>query len=379
MRAAPATTRMAEFPIRFVDRRAGSSKVSRKEIVRGVTTLARLAARRLVPVRAHLAPPDPPEDVPLSACNFCGSEYQVELYPASNAGHVAATYTCTNTGHESHGRIVQCLGCGLVFTNPQIPPNEVMSLYAQVEDRTYLDNIDARVETFRYNLDAIEGLLPKPGRMLELGSYCGVFLKMASDRGWDVLGVEPSVWAASYARETLGMPTVTGNIDSLPKDTKPFDIVCSWDVLEHVSDPMAELKRINRRLRPGGVFTFSTLDYGNWYPRLLGERWPWMMDMHLYYFDRKVMKEMLESAGFKLVHARNYCHIITGEYFLRKLSALGVPAAEATRRLVARTPLAKLYIPFRFGDIQLYVATKVDEVEAAPAVVPPYPRAVEAG
>jgi 2-polyprenyl-3-methyl-5-hydroxy-6-metoxy-1,4-benzoquinol methylase len=375
MSSEKATGGMVEFPIRFVDRRAGTSKVSKKEIWRGMTTLARLAARRLVPLRAaDTGKPQLVEREGLHACNFCGSNYQVEQYPASNTGHAAATYTCTNTGHASHGRIVQCLSCGLVYTNPQIPPDDVLSLYAQVEDKTYLENIDARVETFRYNLDAIEAFLPTsptpptPGRLLELGSYCGMFLKIARDRGWNVLGVEPSVWASSYARDRLGMPTVTGNIENLPKNTEPFDLVCSWDVLEHVSDPMTELKLINKRLRPGGVLAFSTLDYGNWYPRLLGERWPWMMDMHLYYFDQKVMTQMLESAGFKLVHARNYCHIITAEYFLRKVAALGLPGADALRRLVASTPLGKVYIPFRFGDIQLYVCEKVNEIESATAV-----------
>jgi dolichol-phosphate mannosyltransferase len=39
---------MAEFPIRFVDRRAGATKISKKEIWKGVTTLARLAASRLM-------------------------------------------------------------------------------------------------------------------------------------------------------------------------------------------------------------------------------------------------------------------------------------------------------------------------------------------
>jgi dolichol-phosphate mannosyltransferase len=40
------TAPMAEFPIRFADRRAGQTKISRKEIWKGMTTLARLAVQR---------------------------------------------------------------------------------------------------------------------------------------------------------------------------------------------------------------------------------------------------------------------------------------------------------------------------------------------
>jgi dolichol-phosphate mannosyltransferase len=356
---------MAEFPIRFVDRRAGTTKISKKEIWRGFTTLARLAVGRAV----HLGAPKPPkahvdratDRVP---CNACGCPYHVEAYPASNEGHVSATYSCTSTGHASHGRIVQCLGCGLQFTCPQLPDTAVLDLYSQVEDWTYLDNVDARVQTFTYNLDAIRQYLPASGRLLDVGSYCGVFLKIARERGYEVMGVEPSTWASAYARDTLGIPTFTGQISELPP-SKPFDVICSWDVLEHVSDPMTELERINERLRPGGIFAFSTLDYRNWYPRLMGEKWPWMMDMHLYYFDQKIIKQMLEKAGFRLLHTQSYCHIITFEYFLHKLNALGVPAAEVMRAFVHTTPLRNVYIPFRFGDIQLFVCEKIESAAAS--------------
>jgi len=361
---------MAEFPIRFVDRRAGSTKISKREIWKGFTTLARLAVSRRVPVtgRAAIAPASPlrPPQENLAPCNACGSPYHVEEYPASNQGRVtAASYSCTGTGHASHGRIVQCLGCGLVYTNPQLSPQQVLSLYAEVEDQTYLENADARIQTFKYNVDAISDHLPKTGRLLELGSYCGIFLQIARARGLDVLGVEPSVWASAYARQTLQIPTITGDIQDLPDGIKPFDVICSWDVLEHVADPSGELALINGQLRPGGIFAFSTLDYGNWYPRLLGERWPWMMDMHLYYFDQKVMKRMLEQAGFRLIEARSYCHIITFEYFLRKLAALGIPGAETLRVQIDKTPLRALTIPFRFGDIQLFVCEKVREAARA--------------
>ncbi len=361
---------MAEFPIRFVDRRAGTTKISKKEIWKGFSTLARLGVNRALgnPGRTTLRAPFDSEH--LIPCNACGSTFQVEEYPASNRGHIAASYSCTSTGHESHGRIVACLGCGLVYTNPQLAPQEVLSMYSQVEDRTYLDNVDARVETFKYNLGAIQHLLPPKGRLLEIGSYCGVFLKMAAERGYEVLGVEPSVWASGYARDTMHIPTVTGSIDDLPAGERPFDVVCAWDVLEHVADPHAELTRINGRMNDGGILAFSTLDYKNWYPQLMGERWPWMMDMHLYYFDQKVMHRMVEQAGFRMLHHQAYSHIITFEYFLRKLAALGVPGSETARALIAQTPLSKLKIRFHFGDIQLYVCQKVGS--AAPVAALPH-------
>ena len=40
-----------------------------------------------------------------------------------------------------------------------------------------------------------------------------------------------------------------------------------------------------------------------------------------------------------------------------------IPGAEATRALVEKTPARNVYLPFRFGDIQLYVCEKIAEAE----------------
>ncbi len=91
--------RMAEFPIRFVDRRAGASKISKKEIWKGFSTLFRLAAQRARDafsggVGAPLPPPAAGE--PALRCATCGSEYFTDL----------------SGGNASGAKPVQCLGCG---------------------------------------------------------------------------------------------------------------------------------------------------------------------------------------------------------------------------------------------------------------------------
>jgi dolichol-phosphate mannosyltransferase len=80
---------MAEFPIHFADRRAGQTKISRKEIWRGVTTLGRLAAKD-AGRRLGLHREDPlGTSATHEKCVTCGSEF----FSRSVAG-------------------VVCLGCG---------------------------------------------------------------------------------------------------------------------------------------------------------------------------------------------------------------------------------------------------------------------------
>lgn len=352
------TASLVEFPIRFEDRRAGSSKISRKEVYKGVGTLLRLVSRRIFAFKKRSRRPGEHGEVEIP-CGLCHSRYHVEIYANQATFHQSGKYSCTSNEHSSHGRIVQCLECGVVYTNPQISPSDLLVIYSDVEDRTYLDQLSARAETFRYNLDRIKSLLPSRGRLLDVGSYCGVFLNVARAAGYAVLGVEPSRWASEYAKREFGVETILGTLSDVGEGAG-FDIVTSWDVLEHVSDPQRQLQEMNRVLKPGGLLAFSTLNIANWYPSLLRERWPWLMDMHLYYFDDALVEWMLKRAGFRLIEARDYCHIITVEYFLWKLSSLGIPGLGWLRSVISKTPLRRSFIPFRFGDIRLYVCQKAE-------------------
>lgn len=102
---------LREFPICFEDRRAGASKISKKEILKGVLTLARLTLKRAVG-RTNPGPP-PAQLQGAGVCNACGCAYHVREYRGTHPGHASGTYPSTSTGRSSHERVVRCLGCGL--------------------------------------------------------------------------------------------------------------------------------------------------------------------------------------------------------------------------------------------------------------------------
>ncbi len=261
---------------------------------------------------------------------------------------------------------MRCLGCEIVFMKPKLSPEDLVREYAGVVDPVYLDNFPARLVTFRRGLTRVGRYFPPGARVLEVGSYCGAFLQVAEEAGLDVTGLEPSAWAIEQARRATQAPMIHGTLDDLPKTVAPFDVVAAWDVVEHFADPVAELQKVNRALRENGRFVFCTLMIDNWFPRLIGSRWPWFMDMHLFYFTRRTIADVLERAGFAIKESMPYLHITTPEYLLRKLGTLGLPGASTASRLVAKTPWARAHIPVRLGDIQLFVAEKTREI-AAPA------------
>jgi 2-polyprenyl-3-methyl-5-hydroxy-6-metoxy-1,4-benzoquinol methylase len=330
------------------------------EIFKGVVTVFRLFFDRLNLFRRKTnTHQNRIETTNCPACDF--NEYTL-MFEATSANQIdGSEFQCTNTHHAKHGQIVRCLGCGLIQTNPQLPEDQLKTLYSDVEDAVYLENAEARRKTFGYNLKRILQHLPARGHLLDVGCYCGLFLQTAGEHvNLKLTGVEPSRWAVDYCRQQ-GLEVQQGVLKELPPER--FDVITSWDVLEHVSDPLAELIEVNSRLKPGGVYAFSTLNVDNWFPKLMGERWPWYMDMHLYYFTNDLLGYLLRRAGFEVVEAKAYCHIITGEYFLRKLTSLGVPFVSRLQNTKVERLLKKLYLPFRFGDIQLIVAKKVREAD----------------
>jgi dolichol-phosphate mannosyltransferase len=110
-RAAGRPRAMREFPIRFEDRRAGSTKISKKEIVNGMRTLGRLAVKRLLS-RAEAVPPRVRPSEPV--CEVCGCAFRVEDRPPVSMRHVARSFRAEGASPPAHPPPMKCLGCGRV-------------------------------------------------------------------------------------------------------------------------------------------------------------------------------------------------------------------------------------------------------------------------
>lgn len=358
---------VAEVPIHFHDRHAGQSKIPRFEIFRGMWKLMSLIADRAFRKKKAVKSEELALTRPHGECYHCKYEYLIERYRgASVAGQDFSAYRCTSMEHDSKPRVVACLACGLQYVPPESLPDSLPDLYADVVDETYLENRAGRHRTFerayrrfiaRWEAEHGAG---QRGRLLEVGSYCGLFLEIAAQDGWTVQGIEPSRWAAQWCRNEKGLPVHCGTIDDPEFDRAEnrYDAVVLWDVLEHVADPVRLLERCHHLLADHGTVTLSTLDVDNWFPRLMGKRWPWYMDMHIFYYSRDSLAELFRSAGFELAEAETYCHYISVKYFCEKLRhllplGLGLPFA-LVRPLAPRS----LFIPFRFGDIKEYFARR---------------------
>jgi 2-polyprenyl-3-methyl-5-hydroxy-6-metoxy-1,4-benzoquinol methylase len=293
-------------------------------------------------------------------CPLCGADdYEVRLEDRLRGVDVAPNvhYTSTSSAFGEHGRIVRCRSCSLVYMNPRPHHQDVQSNYASVEDSRYLEEEQGRVETFGESVDHIQRFV-STGRLLDVGCHVGTFLKVASQRGFQVAGVEPSRWASEIAKSRIDGHVHCGAVEDAPLPEGGYDVVTLWDVIEHLPDPAIDVRAIYGALRPGGVFAVSTMDVDSLFARVLGRRWPWYMQMHLVYFSRQTLCELLRREGFHIADVTLHTRRVRLSYLASRLDAYAPPVAHALGRGLERAGLAERTVGIKLGDIFTVIARK---------------------
>jgi len=293
------------------------------------------------------------------SCYFCDSINLRIKFPSIEAAvhtehNDSNSYCCTSFGHNKHGDILECLDCGLISLKDIPDRFELEQIYKKVIDPLYIEEKENRYFTFNKIMKDIQKYTSN-GKLLDVGCYCGYFLDVASEKGFDVQGVELSEWACLQARQ-LGFQVHNDNLSSLDLESH-FDTITMWDVIEHFSDPSAELREVNRLLKSGGYLFLSTINAGSFVARLMGSRWPWLMDMHIFYFNTDTMTKILEEEGFSVVHIQNYTHYTSSKYLIKKLNHISKFGALFPKAL--QGVFGEFNLPFNLGDNMMVIAKKL--------------------
>jgi SAM-dependent methyltransferase len=119
-------------------------------------------------------------------------------------------------------------------------------------------------EWIKERLPAGEGstlrLTSKGRRVLEIGCATGQLLRYFKDEGWEAVGVEPTRSFAEYGTNVHGVPILPVLFEEAELEPG-FDLVILSQVLEHVHDPDAVLRRAASLLLPAGRLYVSVPNY----------------------------------------------------------------------------------------------------------------------
>jgi SAM-dependent methyltransferase len=136
--------------------------------------------------------------------------------------------------------------------------------------------------------------------IVEIGCGTGGNLAMLETFG-RVTAVEGAAEARALMRERVGRDSVAGWLpEPLPLHDRAFDLAVLLDVLEHVEDDAAGLRRIARLLRPGGHLVLTLPAF----PAL----WSAHDDAHGHHrrYRRRGVRTLLAACGFEVLRATHF-------------------------------------------------------------------------
>ncbi len=147
-------------------------------------------------------------------------------------------------------------------------------------------------------MDTLLQQRPQLQSFLEIGSGGGYLLKKLKHRGYQVLGIDPSPVAVRNAK-ACNVDVINDFYPVSGQTINPVDCIYHYDVLEHVSDPVAFLTAHKKELKPDGIVILAVPDC------TLSVRKgdiSMVLHEHINYFDEESLANTIKAAGFDLLH-----------------------------------------------------------------------------
>lgn len=145
-------------------------------------------------------------------------------------------------------------------------------------DDAYIDQVTSNwfndTENYDGRWNVINSRIGAVGKVLDMAAGCGTFVLNGLQHGYDVYGVEPEAWKMEYFKKKIlasNYPTqwndriiyAVGEV--LPFEDESFDLITSYQTLEHVQDVKGCIQEMLRVLKRGGVLYIRAPDYNCFY------------------------------------------------------------------------------------------------------------------
>jgi 2-polyprenyl-3-methyl-5-hydroxy-6-metoxy-1,4-benzoquinol methylase len=285
------------------------------------------------------------------ACPLCGGREVRSVFSFLRPRAAVATGRPTESLYGRAGSLVRCTSCGLVRQDP--PPAVA---YTEAEDPDYLAEERGIRVTFRRTLERIESYRP-PGKLLDVGCGPGLLLEEARARGWDPVGIELSEWAVGEAKRR-GLDVRQQTLDELDLPPGSLDAVVLADLIEHVEDPLALMRRVRELLNPGGVVFCATPDVSSLAARVL-RRWWWsVLPGHLCLFSGPTLERLMTEAGLEVLERTTHPKTFSAGYYLGRLTGYSAALARVARRAAGAFGVRDRLITPDFRDRLAIVARR---------------------
>ena len=205
------------------------------------------------------------------------------------------------------GSLYRCRGCHLMFRSPRPDEDDLRALYSAGSDLAWISRADDRAD-WTTAVSWIRKRLPIGARILDVGCFDGSFLELLGPQyGRFGIEIQPSAREKARAR---GLEIVASGYHDLDKIANRFDGIVSFDLIEHVHDPLMFLSILTRALRSPGIIIVSSAnsDATTW--RLMGARyWYCAISEHISFISPRWSQAAAEKVGLTLENIAFFSHV----------------------------------------------------------------------
>jgi SAM-dependent methyltransferase len=153
----------------------------------------------------------------------------------------------------------------------------------------------------------LRGVVPRDCHaILEIGCGDGRFLALLDQRmpsECQLTGVDLQVLPVSSGLHSR-VRVIKGEFEAISLPFR-YDLVVMYNVLEHVADPVAVLKKVGTQLHPGGVLIAETSNWDSLWRKAFPRHWQGLqVPRHQTHFELGSLRHTFDAAGYSVLRER---------------------------------------------------------------------------